>query len=142
MKGKRHTVEQRIRILRLADGERTVLDVCREHGISEQTFYRWKKDLGLMDVNQMKRLKELEAENTRLREKCLDREWLWTLTEARVAIEDWRREYSRIRPHGSLKIRSPVQFTEECDPQRQPESLDVPTLHERYSMLNPALGLT
>lgn len=72
MKGKRHTVEQRIRILRLADGERTTLDVCREHGISEQTFHRWKKDLGLMDVNQAKRLKELEAENARLKRMVAD----------------------------------------------------------------------
>ena len=72
MEGKRHTVEQRIRILRLADGERTTLDVCREHGISEQTFHRWKKDLGLMDVNQAKRLKELEAENARLKRMVAD----------------------------------------------------------------------
>ena len=52
MKRKRHSIEERIRILRQADGEQTILDVCREHGISEQTFHRWKKDLGLMDVNQ------------------------------------------------------------------------------------------
>lgn len=44
MKGKRYTVEQKIGILRQADqGEQTILDVGREHNISEVTFHRWKK---------------------------------------------------------------------------------------------------
>lgn len=84
----------------------------------------------------------IESFHARLREECLDREWLWTLTEARVVIEDWRREYNLIRPHGSLKMHSPVQFAEECEPQRQLACLDVAPLHERYSLMNPALGLT
>ena len=46
LKGKTHSTEEIIRILRQADGGETALSVCREHNISEQTFYRWKKKYG------------------------------------------------------------------------------------------------
>jgi len=46
MKGKTHSTEEIIRILRQADGGETALSVCRGHNISEQTFYRWKKKYG------------------------------------------------------------------------------------------------
>lgn len=72
MKGKRRTIEEKVRILRAADGAKTVLEVCDEYNISEQTFYRWKKDLGLLDVKQAKRLKELETENKRLKKIVAD----------------------------------------------------------------------
>jgi transposase-like protein len=68
---KRYTVEQIIRKLReaeveLARGSKT-LQVCRKLGIWEQTYYRWRKEYGGMQVNQARRLKELERENTRLK---------------------------------------------------------------------------
>ena len=47
MKKKRHTTEQVIQILRKADGEKTVEEVCRESNISEQTFYRWRRKYGV-----------------------------------------------------------------------------------------------
>jgi len=72
MKGKRRTTEEKIRILRQADEERTILEICAENNISEQTFHRWKKEFGLLDVKQAKRLKELEAENTRLKRVVAD----------------------------------------------------------------------
>jgi len=72
MKGKRRSIEEKVRILRKADGEMTVLQVCDEYNISEQTFYRWKKELGLLEVNQAKRLKDLEAENKRLKKIVAD----------------------------------------------------------------------
>ena len=72
MKGKRHTTEERIRILRKAEAGKSVAEVIREHGISEQTFYRWKKEFGMMDVSQAKRLKELEKENARLKKIVAD----------------------------------------------------------------------
>ena len=72
MRGKRRTTEEKVRILREADGTRTILEVCDEHNISEQTFHRWKKELGLLDVRQAKRLKELEAENRRLKRMVAD----------------------------------------------------------------------
>jgi putative transposase len=55
MKGKRRTTEEKIRILRQADGERTILEICAENNISEQTFHRWKKEFGLLDVKQAPR---------------------------------------------------------------------------------------
>ena len=61
------SVEQIIRILRQADGERTVADICRGHNISEQTFYRWKKKFGGMDLADAKHLKALEKENLELK---------------------------------------------------------------------------
>jgi putative transposase len=67
MKGKRYTTEDKIRILREADGGKTILDVCREHNISEVSFHRWKRQFGLMEVNEARRLKELERENGELK---------------------------------------------------------------------------
>ena len=67
MKGKRYTTEDKIRILREADGGRSIVEVCKERNISEVTFHRWKKQFGQMDINEAKRLKELERENTELK---------------------------------------------------------------------------
>lgn len=68
MKGKRYTTEDKIRILREADrGERTILAICQEANISEVTFHRWKQQFGHMEVNEARRLKELERENTELK---------------------------------------------------------------------------
>ena len=62
MKQKSHSTEEVIRILRQADGGQTAQAVCREHNISEQTFYRWKKKYGGMELFDARRLKELEKE--------------------------------------------------------------------------------
>jgi len=67
MQGKTHSTEEIIRILRQADGGETALSVCREHNISEQTFYRWKKKYRDMNLLGAKRLKELEKENAALK---------------------------------------------------------------------------
>ena len=67
MKGKPHNTEAIIRILRQADGGETVQSICREHNISEQTFYRWRKKYGDMDLADARRLKELEKENAELK---------------------------------------------------------------------------
>ena len=76
MKGKRYTTEEKIRLLREADrGERAVLEICREANISEVTFHRWKRQFGQMDINEARRLKELERENTELK-KMLAEEML------------------------------------------------------------------
>ena len=47
-------------MLRQADKGKTILEACRENNISEQTFHRWKRELGMIDVNQARRMKELE----------------------------------------------------------------------------------
>lgn len=67
MKGKRYTTEDKIRILREVDGGKTVQEVCREKNIAEQTFYRWKRVYGMMDISEARRLKELEKENNELK---------------------------------------------------------------------------
>ena len=67
MKGKTHRTEEIIRILRQGDGGKTAQSVCREHNISEQTYYRWKKKYGDMELADAKRLKELEKENSELK---------------------------------------------------------------------------
>ena len=72
MKKKRHTTEEIIRILRNADGEQTVEEVCREFNISEQTFYRWRRKYGRMEIADAKRLKELSDENGELKKMLAD----------------------------------------------------------------------
>ena len=71
MPRKRHTPEQIIRKLREAEVElskgQTTGDVVRKLGITEQTYYRWRKEYGGLRLDQAKRLKELEKENARLK---------------------------------------------------------------------------
>jgi putative transposase len=76
MPKKRHTAEQIISKLRqaevaLAEGKNTA-EVCRALGVAEQTYYRWRKEYGGMRVDQLKRLKELEKENARLKKLVAD----------------------------------------------------------------------
>jgi transposase-like protein len=76
MAKKQHTVEQIIGKLReaevlLSQGE-TVAQVSRSLGVTEQTYYRWRKEYGGLKLNQAKRLKELERENGRLRQAVAD----------------------------------------------------------------------
>jgi len=77
-KRKRYGVEQIIRKLREAEVELSkgmkVPQVCRKLGISEQTYYRWRKEYGGLKLNQAKRLKELEVENTRLKRIVADQQ--------------------------------------------------------------------
>lgn len=72
MKGKRHTTEERIRILREADSGKNIIEVCRDGNISEVTFHRWKREFGKMDVSEAKRLKDLERENNELEKMLAD----------------------------------------------------------------------
>ena len=69
MKGKRYTTEEKIRMLRQADKGKTILEACRENNISEQTFHRWKREFGMIDVDQAKRMKE----NARLKRMLADK---------------------------------------------------------------------
>jgi putative transposase len=73
MKGKRYTTEDKIRILREADrGEKSVMDICREENLSEVSFHRWKRQFGHMEVNEARRLKELERENSELKKRLAE----------------------------------------------------------------------
>ena len=64
----RFTEEQIIKVLKEHEGGRPAADIGRELGIAEQTFYNWKRKYGDMNVSEVKRLKQLESENARLKE--------------------------------------------------------------------------
>ena len=65
---KHFTEEQIVSILRAAEAKEVLArELCRKHGISEQTFYRWKSKYGGIDVSDVRRLKQLESENTKLK---------------------------------------------------------------------------
>ena len=67
MKRKRYTEEQIISILTEHEAGMTVVDLVRKHGVSEKSIYRWKAKYAGMDVAELRRLKALEAENTKLK---------------------------------------------------------------------------
>ncbi len=76
MPRKRYTPEQIIRKLREADvllsQGQTVAQACKSLGVSEQTYYRWRREYGGMGTTQVRRLKGLERENTRLKKLVAD----------------------------------------------------------------------
>ena len=122
MARKRFTAEQIIGHLRQAEiwtsEGKTIAEAVRELGISEQTYYRWRKQYGGMEVSQARRLKDLEQENGRLKrlvaDQALDlsilKEMLLNLREARVVIADWRQHDNRERPHSRLGYLNPEGF--------------------------------
>ena len=67
MKGSRFKEEQIISILREQESGAAVAEVCRRHGLSSATFYKWKAKYGGLDVSDARRLRMLEAENTKLK---------------------------------------------------------------------------
>ena len=88
MRKSRYSEEKIFGVLRQVESGQKVKDVCREHGISENTYYRWKAKYGGMTVSEARRLKELETENRRLKsavaeltldkqilKEALDRKW-------------------------------------------------------------------
>jgi putative transposase len=72
MKRSRFTQEQIIGILREQEAGASVLDLCRRHGLSSATFYKWKAKYGGLDVSEARRLKALEDENTKLKRMLAD----------------------------------------------------------------------
>lgn len=82
MKRKRFTEEKIIAILKAYEAGQSVAELSRRHGVSEQSIYRWKAKYGGMDVSEAKRLRELEAENTKLKKLLAE-----TLLD-KAALED------------------------------------------------------
>jgi putative transposase len=67
MKKSRYSESQIFQVLKEAESGVPVAELCRKHGMSDATFYKWRAKFGGMDTSSMKRLKELEEENARLK---------------------------------------------------------------------------
>lgn len=75
MKQNAFSQEKIVAILQQAEkGEQTIQAICREHNLTEPTFYRWRKQYGGMNVSEAHRLKELEKENARLKRLLAERD--------------------------------------------------------------------
>ncbi len=85
---KRYTDEQIIGFLREADKGVPIKELCRKHGFSEGSYYVWRSKFGGMDVSDAKRLKALEAENTRLKKLLAD-----AMLEREVTREALRKKW-------------------------------------------------
>lgn len=72
MKKSRFTEEQIIKVLKQAESGTPTKEVCRQHGISIGTFFKWKSKFGGMDISDAKKLRALEQENSRLKRMCAD----------------------------------------------------------------------
>ena len=85
MKTSRFSDSQIIAILKQAEGGSPVPELCREHGISSATFYKWRSKFGGMDASLMARLKELEDENRRLKKLYVDAQMRALIVEEALA---------------------------------------------------------
>lgn len=72
MKKSRFSESQIVAILKQADAGRKVKEICREQGISEATYYNWKSKYGGLEASELRRVKELEAENAKLKRMFAD----------------------------------------------------------------------
>jgi transposase InsO family protein len=119
--GRKHKPEEIVAKLRQVDvltsQGKPVAEAIRAISVTEVTYYRWRNEYGGLKGDQVKRLKELEAENARLRresfnsklrDELLKGELFYTLQEARIVIERWRQHYNTVRLHSSLGYRPPA----------------------------------
>jgi putative transposase len=85
---RRFTEEQIISILKESEAGAKTPDLCRQHGISTQTYYRWKRKYGGLEVNEARRLRQLEDENRKLKqlvaELTLDKQALKVMLETKL----------------------------------------------------------
>jgi putative transposase len=100
---KRYTQEQIARILKEAEAGFKIIDICRNHEISEQTFYNWRKKYGSSEHKSTRKLKTLEEENKKLKlliaELSLDNYVLKNLLEKSSKPPKQREKVQPIKPH-------------------------------------------
>ena len=72
MARKGHAEEEILRVLREAESGETVVEVCRRHGISQQSFYLWKKKYAGLSLNELRELRQLREENNKLKRLVAD----------------------------------------------------------------------
>ena len=85
MKRSRFTDSQIMAVLKQAEVGTPVPNLCREHGVSSATFYKWRAKFGGMDVSMMAKMKELEDENRRLKKMYLDAQMRAMIVEEALA---------------------------------------------------------
>jgi len=111
----------------------------------EKELRQWIEDAGIktiyIDPGSPWQNGYVESFNARLREECLNREQLWSLSEARVVLEDWRWKYKHIRPHRSLGYLTPLAFAQKETSTNQP-STQGPGSGRPTDSLHPALDKT
>lgn len=85
MKRTKFTESQIVGILKEQEGGKKMIDICREHGISQATFYQWKSKYSGMEVHQLKRVKELEAELSQYKQIVAEQAYQITILKDVVA---------------------------------------------------------
>jgi putative transposase len=90
MAGKRRTEEEIVAILREAEeGNAEVSEICRTHGIADVTFYKWRKRYGGVEKSEVRRLRELEKENTELKKALGEHVIMLNATKEHLKKRGW-----------------------------------------------------
>ena len=113
MKRPKFSEEQVVYALRQAEAGTSVGDLRRQLGVSEATFYAWKKKYAHLGVSELRRLRQLEDENGQLRDECLNVHQFASIAEAQAIIKAWRVDYNLRRPHSPLGHLTPNEFAAE-----------------------------
>jgi putative transposase len=114
MKGKRFTEEQITYALRQVEGGTPVVDVCRQLGVSEASFYLWKKKYGKLGMTEIREMRQL-------RDECLNVMQFESIEDAIEKIEAWRIDYNDRRPHSSLGHLTPNEYAQKGQEKRTSE---------------------
>jgi putative transposase len=99
MKRSKFTDEQILAIVREGEAGRKVADLCRMHGITEQTYYRWKAKYGGMELSEMQRLKQIEDENRRFKQIVAEQTLDIQALKAVVAKNVWSAPGLQVEHH-------------------------------------------
>ncbi|MDO6800733.1 integrase core domain-containing protein [Shimia thalassica] len=115
MKNGRYSDAQIMAILKQAEGGVPVSELCREHGMSSASFYKWRAKFGgktaYIEPGSPWENGYCESFNARLRDELLNGEVFYSLREAQILIEEWRKHYNTKRPHSALGYRPPAPET-------------------------------